>query len=513
MDREKFDKCLNELTNQQKEVLQRFLKGRSDPEIASQNELCITPETIRTHFCGIYSAFDLPHEMRKRDKLIRLFCKFKRDWVNHSFRDEYDRLRVDDYLDLENIRSDDSNFRLIEGTEYLYQEKYEEAIEIFEKEIAHDPTNPIPKILINNARAYQPKDRPRPFRIAVVVSYSPQNNSHVDATENVLRGIADAQTQFNESGGKDGRWLEVIIANDRNQPKVAKKQAKNLCDVESILVIIGHHSSEGTKAALQIYEEKSIAVISPTSTSSNLSGETFFRTVGSTKAVAKTYIQYIKNYLKLDKVAIFYHPDNEYSQTLKNDVEEACKAEKILMPTSINMRNILLDIEGEIAEITKKTCQAALVLSSIETNKIALDIIRTNSRRKSQKIKLILSTSFPENLMLERILEGENFVEEVVFVRPDLTEKSNYMADAKKRWQQEEINWRFGCSHSAMQAVIEAIRSNNTTREEILNNLRAITKTSGFGLHCSASGNANTEREYCIVQIRNHKFEEIKENE
>jgi ABC-type branched-subunit amino acid transport system substrate-binding protein len=395
----------------------------------------------------------------------------------------------------------------------IYQEEYEKAIGIFEKEIIHDPNNPIPEILLNNAKAYQ--QGLKPFRIAVVVSYCPQNNSHVDATENVLRGIADAQTQFNESVGKDGRWLEVIIANDRNQPKLAKKQARNLFVVEDILAIIGHHSSEGTEAAMQIYGKRAIAVISPTSTSSKLSGKTFFRTVGSTKAVAKTYIQYIRNYLKLDKVAIFYHPKNEYSQTLKKDVEEACKAKEILTPISIDIRNILLDIEGKIAEITMRGCQAALVISSIETNKIALDIVRTNSKRKSQKIKLILSTSFPENLMLERILEGENFVEEVVFVRPDLpdlTEESNYMVQAKKRGQQKEINWRVRSSYAAMQALIEAIRSSkHTTREEILNNLKAIAQHSRFGLNWSSTEDPDAQRKYCIARIQNGAFEEIVE--
>lgn len=518
-EQEAFNRCLDQVSPEERRVLQQCLQGKSSKEIAKITHKKVGTDrkkvrTIDTHLSHIYDKFNSLLKERNRDELIELFCKFKRELVSHKLLDKLDRLRVDDYLNMGDIRSDDSNFLLLEGIEYLYQKDYEKAIMVFEKEIDYDPSKPIARILLNNARAYQ-QERKRPLRIAVVVSYSPQNNSHVDATENVLRGIADAQTQFNESGGKDGRWLEVIIADDRNQPEVAKKQAKNLSEVEDILAIIGHHSSEGTAEALQVYRDSSIAVISPASTSSKLKDETFFRTIGSTKAVAKAYIQYISDYLKLDKVAIFYHSGNEYSQTLKEDVQEACAGKGIITPIFINMRNTSLGVEDEIAEIRDKNFQAALVLSSIETNKVALDIIRTNFRYASQKLELILSTSFPENLILER---GGDFVKEVIFVRPDLTEESNYIAQAKERWDQEEVNWRVATSYAAMQAVIEAIRLSNKdkairkenliTRKEILSNLQAIARSgsqaSRFRLNWSALDDpANSEREYrlcCMIQ-------------
>jgi ABC-type branched-subunit amino acid transport system substrate-binding protein len=538
MSQEEFNQHLQKLTPQREKTLRRVLAGKSYQEIAEENAkkkpdqeifknktLQDETVTVRSHISSVYNTFEFPPDSRNINELIRLFCKFRRGWVAHRLRDQHDCLRVDDYLDVNNIRSDDSNFRLKEGIEALYQEDYQRAIRIFEKEIAHDPTHPIPKILLNNAKAYQPKDRPRPFRIAVVVSYAPQNNSHVDATENVLRGVADAQTQFNESGGKNERYLEIIIADDRNQPKLSQKQAYNLSDIETILAVIGHHSSEGTKAALQIYGER-IAVISPTSTSSSLKSKTFFRTIDSTKAVARKYVEYV-DHLKIEKIAIFYHEGNEYSKTLKDDFQEALKiqdsgtavkhgSERAIEP--IDMRKSLLDIEREIAQIRRKGCQAILIISSIETNKIALDIIRTNSRYNSQKLKLMLSTSFPERLILKRMLAGEDFSEGVAFVRPDLTEESHYIEQARKTWQQAEIDWRVGTSYAAIQALIEAIKlSKETTREEILRNLKVIARSdsqaSRFGLSGSVDGSSDTQsstlRKYRIAHIRDGKFENV----
>jgi ABC-type branched-subunit amino acid transport system substrate-binding protein len=508
MNQNDFDKCLQSLSKRRESTLKLFLQGKNDSEIAAI--LVIEEVTVRTHFSDIYTKFRLSKdtEDKRRDKLIKLFCKFKRELVAHSLRDEFDCLRVDDYLIIENLRSDDSNFRLIEGTEYLYQKDYQSAIRIFKQEIIHDRTNPIVRIFLNNTKAYQQPYKP--FRIAVVVSYSPQNNSHVDSTDNVLRGIADAQSQFNENGGRDGRWLEIIIADDQNQQEVSRKLAESLSDVENILAVIGHHSSEGTEAALTIYKERSIAVVSPTSTSSRLQAENFFRTIGSTKAVAKIYVQYITD-LGLDKIAIFYHQDNEYSQILKDDLEEAFLDSKARIIEQVNIKNSLLNITNELKNITKQGCRAALVISSIETNKIALDIISANSKPESEKLKLMFSTSFPEGLILKRILKC---VEGVTFVRPDLTQESGYMTQATKNWHQDVIDWRVGTSYAAMQALIEAIRaSEKTTREEILKQLKNIacsSDASRFGLNWSSPNNlSSSEREYYIAGIHNGIFQYI----
>lgn len=501
MNQEEFDKIFNSIPTRRKEVLKLFLQGSRVSEIATS--LCRTEGTIRSHLSHTYKEFDSAN----KEELITLFCKFKRNLVHPNLRNQVVRLKADEYLDIENISS---NLCLIQGTECLNQQRYQEAIDLFKKAIDADPTDPIAQIFLNNAIANQQPVRLRPLKIVVVVAYSPQNDSHVDATKNVLRGVAQAQSKFNESQGKAGRLLEIIIANDFNQPQLAKELAKIFSDNEDILGIIGHHSSEGTQAALRIYEEKSIAVISPTSTSSKLKGKTFFRTIGSTKVVARKYAQYIQEHLKLDKIAIFYHENNEYSQTLKDDFEEAFQEGEGKIIKLIDMSNPLLDIKNLIKHI-KTESNAALVISSIETNAVALAIATENSRLKSQRLQLLFSTSLPE-LTLEK---GGDSLEGAVLVHPALAENSDYMKQARIRWQQQEINWRVATSYDATQAIIGAIRlSIVLTREEILKKLEGLNlpveQTSGFGLNWD-SDHSNTQRPYCIVQIRDHRFKEIPE--
>jgi ABC-type branched-subunit amino acid transport system substrate-binding protein len=154
-----------------------------------------------------------------------------------------------------------------------------------------------------------------------------------------------------------------------------------------------------------------------------------------------------------------------------------------------------------------------LVISSIETNSVAIAIASENSKlQPEEKLQLLFTTSLPEIPMLEKA--GET-LEGAVLVSPCLVEDSDYMQRARIRWGQQEINWRVATSYDATQALIEAIRlSEVPTREEILNNLEglnlSIEQTSGFGLKWSESDyHSNTAREYCIAQIRNNRFEVI----
>jgi branched-chain amino acid transport system substrate-binding protein len=145
-----------------------------------------------------------------------------------------------------------------------------QVIQLLEKAVKGDRSNPYVQIYLNNANARQGRAL---LRIGVVAKAG--NDFHEYASTQVLRGIADAQTQFNESGGKDGRLLEIDIRNDRNRLLDAEETTRIFADDSSILAILGHHSSEATQAALGIYEEQSLAIVSPTSTSGRLRGKDF----------------------------------------------------------------------------------------------------------------------------------------------------------------------------------------------------------------------------------------------
>ncbi|WP_392534892.1 ABC transporter substrate-binding protein [Nostoc sp. C117] len=106
---------------------------------------------------------------------------------------------------------------------------YLEAEYYFKKAFADNKNRPDPEVLIyqNNALARQKENY---LTLAAVV---PATN-RPDVAQEMLRGIAQAQNQFNQQGGLNGRLLEIVIADDENQEDTAKRVAEELVKDKSI---------------------------------------------------------------------------------------------------------------------------------------------------------------------------------------------------------------------------------------------------------------------------------------
>lgn len=404
-----------------------------------------------------------------------------------------------------------TNFLLEKGSKAFKNEDYSNAIKLFEEAVDSDPNDPTPQIFLNNARARQ---RSKSLKLAVVTAV----DYYETAAREVLRGAADAQDKFNKSQGDQAPLIELVIANDENEPEAARKIAQELVDNPSILGIIGHNSSESTVAAQRIYEKAKIAVVSPTSSSSNLGGEHFFRTVGGTKKSAERYSDYIRNILKFDKIVVFYKKGSEYSESLNNEFSDIfSKVGTVFKPTDgsndIGSDNFRIEKFNNFAATNK--VKAALIISSVNTNSITIAINRENDRlsSKNQKLQLFGAMSFSER---ETIDKGGKAVEGMILVRPCLSPQAKYMKEAAQRWNQQEINWRTATSYDAIQAFVKALRLSKTkTREDVLRQLQSpsfslsIEETSGFGLKWDLSDRSNANRKYCVFQIKAGKFVDI----
>jgi ABC-type branched-subunit amino acid transport system substrate-binding protein len=494
---EKFDNILEYLPPVRRKVLALFLQGSTYSEI--ERALSSKEGSSRTEICLACTDFQIPIDTDnkyppRREKLVQLFYKFKRSYLIPPLFDEWTNIA--------------SHFYLQPGIEYFNRQEYNQAITMFQKARNADPKDPIVQIYLNNARACL---HGKPFKIAVVVAY--QNDFYRDAANNVLRGIVDAQTQFNnhqsqlnQQDGLTRPLLEVIIANDRNEPKIAKRVAEILCLDLDILGVIGHHASEGSQAALKIYEKFLMPIISSSSTSSKLKSNVFFQTVGSTKVVADTYANYIINDLKCNKIVVCYHSKNAYSQILKDDCDQAFSKCGINIIESIPIDDPHLDLKKLIENISDNNqAKALLVLSSIVTSPVALAIARENLKLGSKKLELLFSTAMSESLTFYK---GANAIENVALISHSVPADSVYTKYAKSRWGQSKLDWRITSSYDAAQALIEAlVRSEVPTRRAILKELKGlklkVEQTAGCGLEFSPD-NSNILVKYRIDRISTH---------
>ena len=421
-----------------------------------------------------------------------------------------------------------TNVDLEQGTINFQKGEYKEAKERFEQAKYVDPSDPVPYIYSNNAEARlqsEQKEQP-PWKLAVVVGI----DSFEDTASEMLRAVADSQDEFNRTGGKDGRLLEIVIANDGNQPEFSRKVAEELVNDQDILGIIGHQASESSKEAFPIYKKRNLAMVSPTSSSSELEGEVFFRAIQSTKESAKVYADYLKNNLSLntDKLRIFYDKNRLYSNNLaKNFIEETFFKEKNSINSSQPVKELCLfakitcsdfsDSFINIKEVLKnaKKDEIIFLIPSVNLTSLALAFTRINNRYyRDKNIKILVAMSLYETAIITK--KTDSSFEGLLFAKPRVNESSLYVKRAKKKWQRDNISWRATGSYDATQAFVQAIHSSSPQkREDMVQALKSVTlskeESSGFGLKWSQD-QSNEKRPYCMYEVYQGTPREVKEN-
>lgn len=141
---------------------------------------------------------------------------------------------------------------------------------------------------------------------------------------------------INARGGINGKQVELLVEDDVCKPEVATNTATKLVS-SGVDVVLGHICSGATKAALPIYKNAGVIVMSPSATNPELtqSGDypNFFRTIASDDAQARTEVNFALDKLKLKKLAVI-HDKGDYGKGLaefvKKFLEDSGRAEVVL---------------------------------------------------------------------------------------------------------------------------------------------------------------------------------------
>jgi ABC-type branched-subunit amino acid transport system substrate-binding protein len=401
------------------------------------------------------------------------------------------------------------------GIQAFKQGDYQLAANLFQQAVKANQNDPEVLIYYNNALARQ---QGSPFTFAVVVPLD--NNTTTDTAKEILRGVAQAQNQFNQNKGLNGRLVEIVIANDSNKEK-AKEVAQELIKDSSILGVVGHKSSDATKEALPEYAKAKLAVISPTSTSIFLNNPVFFRTVYSDESAGKKLAEYAYKGLKLKKAVIFANPNSPYSNSIREiftNQFEKLGGEVVHKPL-IDLTAATFDPEKEVAKsVYGDKAEAALLLpdtQSVEIAfKIAKEITKRNETLKTQnpprpELKMLGGDTLYQGATL--ISDRKN-VEGLIIAVPWFRETPQAQLFAKKADKQwgGGISWRTATSFDATWMLIKAL-SNNPSRSTVLGGLENVSlsanETSGYPLEFTSQ--RERQGESILVEIKGGKFEQI----
>ncbi|MGL4621111.1 MAG: ABC transporter substrate-binding protein, partial [Chroococcidiopsis sp.] len=326
------------------------------------------------------------------------------------------------------------------------------------KATANDPES---LIYLNNARIGEAKA----YSIAVSIPIG----SDVNAAQEILRGVAQAQDRINHNGGINELPLKVQIINDDNDPEIAKQIARNLGQDREILGLVGHYASDITLATAPIYEAEKLVAISPISTSVKLSNSSpyIFRTVPSDYLAARSLVKYMLENLHQKKVAVFYNSKSNYSESLKSEFTTAVALGGGEVTNIFDLADANFSASDRLSQAIDNGAETIMLAANTDTLDKALQVVQVNNRRLSLLGGDDVYT--PKTLQVAGSL-GENMILAIPWHIRN-SPNNEFALTARQLWG-GEVNWRSAMAYDAVQALIAAIESSpNPTRITIQKSL------------------------------------------
>lgn len=376
------------------------------------------------------------------------------------------------------------------------QNNFDEAIVAFKRSLKANPNDPETLIYLNNAIAEQSVAAGLHSKLQLAVTV-PSFNGNQSLAEEILRGVAQAQSELNcgvdviskaieqpESpvicNGNGGKLLAVTIA-DETVTKDPQKDAEATTKIATvfaknpdILGVIGHFSSSMSRQAQAIYDQNKLVAISPTSTSVDLSDSSdyFFRTTPSDAIAAQDLVNYARNTLNLnqDQIAVASVPNDEYSQSLRGKFLSAFSSKQYAYDCDLSQGGDFFDAQQCVRNSLSQNAKALLLVPTTEEYLVkALELAnndgeltllggdamynpKTLSAISSQAVKTGLVIAIPWS-------RGDN--------------SSQFEKDAKQLYKTSSMNWRSAMAYDATQAIAEGLKlqGDNPTRSGLQSKL------------------------------------------
>jgi branched-chain amino acid transport system substrate-binding protein len=157
---------------------------------------------------------------------------------------------------------------------------------------------------------------------AVVYVAVPLSGFQANGGQTVLGGVRLAAEEINRNGGLLGYRVVVRPLDDESDSEVAVSQVsvieQALNQGEQVVGVIGHLNSGQTAAALELYKDLPLLVITPTASEQSLTEQgytNFFRVNANDSVQAAVDAEFLVETLKAQRVAVI-HNDTDYGKGL-----------------------------------------------------------------------------------------------------------------------------------------------------------------------------------------------------
>jgi branched-chain amino acid transport system substrate-binding protein len=342
-----------------------------------------------------------------------------------------------------------------EGVKLFKEGKYTEAIARFNNSLALNRNDPETWIYLNNAKAATSDN---PIKIAVGVPIG----GNVNVAKEILRGVAQYQNELNQGSRIQARALQVVLANDDNDPDIAKQIALGLAKDANTLAVIGHQSSNVSMAVAPIYQSGSLPMVSPTSYARTLNtvGNYVFRTTPSSRAVADTLTGYTVGKMRLKKIALCTDSKSLASQSFRDDfIAGLYERGGQITRTACDFSAADFNPNDVPSQAVRDGADAILLAPAVEKINRALDVVQANQG----KVPLLGGHSLYTFETLQKGLVDANGMILAVPWDPSEATGSAYAKVAQTLWGGVG-SWRTAMAYDATKVIATGLQSAQTRK-------------------------------------------------
>jgi branched-chain amino acid transport system substrate-binding protein len=169
----------------------------------------------------------------------------------------------------------------------------------------------------------------RPKGEVTVYVAAPLTGFQANGGQTVLGGARLAAARLNQQGGLLGYTVKIVPVDDESDSDVAVEVAQQISEAvaggEQVLGVIGHYNSGQTLAAMEIYQNLPIIVVTPTASETSITQRgyrNFFRVNANDAVQARVAAGFLVNTLGAKRIAVL-HNDTEYGVGLGREIAAA----------------------------------------------------------------------------------------------------------------------------------------------------------------------------------------------
>jgi branched-chain amino acid transport system substrate-binding protein len=211
-------------------------------------------------------------------------------------------------------------------------------------------------LLLSGCKAADQVKAPTKGDVYVYVA-SPLSGFQANGGQTILGGANLAAAELNKSGGLLGYRLVVVPMDDESDSDVAVSVAEQIRSEvnagKKVLGVIGHYNSGQTLAAMEIYKDLQVVVVTPTSSEVSISQKgyrNFFRVNANDTVQAEVDARFLVENLKSRRV-VLVHNDTAYGVGLRDAMTQALSKLGAEVTATIQVAEGQESYEREVAQV------------------------------------------------------------------------------------------------------------------------------------------------------------------